>query len=115
MNFWNKITGNDMNADFRRFEARVKKLPLDYQETWEKIKYYMWPHSNLTGRNLMQVFAGILDLLEESVVEGISAQAVIGDDVEGFCTNLIGAESSNSYRNIWRKQLNKNIHKRLGK
>lgn len=37
MNFWNKITGNDMKKELKAFELRAKKLPVDYQEGWEKI------------------------------------------------------------------------------
>jgi DNA-binding ferritin-like protein (Dps family) len=52
MNLWEKITGSDMTKELKTFESRVKKLPADYQEAWEKIKVNIWPHSDFTGRNL---------------------------------------------------------------
>ena len=53
MNFWDRITGNDMTKEMKAFELRAKKLPADYQAAWEKIKFNIWPHTDFTGRNLM--------------------------------------------------------------
>ncbi len=115
MNFWERITGSDMNKEFKNFESRVKKLPADYQVAWEKIKSNLWPHSDFTGRNLMSILDGVLDLLEETSEGGQSAHEVLGEDIQGFCSELIGEEGSKSFRNTWRKQLNNNIAKKLGK
>jgi DNA-binding ferritin-like protein (Dps family) len=70
MNFWEKITGSDMTKEMKTFESRAKKLPADYQAAWEKIKANLWPHSDLTGRNLMPIFDGVLGLLEETAADG---------------------------------------------
>ena len=42
MTFWEKVIGNDLIKEFKRFEARAKKLPGDYQEAWVKIKENLW-------------------------------------------------------------------------
>lgn len=115
MTFWERITGSDMTKEFKKFESRVEKLPADYGVAWEKIKDHLWPHSDITGRNLMSVLDGVLSLLEETAGNGQSAQAVLGDDIKGFCSELIGEEGTKSFRNTWRKQLNNNIAKKLGK
>lgn len=115
MNFWEKITGSDMTKEMKFFEARAKKLPAEYQATWEKIKENLWPHSDLTGRNLMPILDGVLGLLEERAADGQSVQEVLGDDIEGFCSELVGEEGAKSFRDKWRKQLNNNISKKLGK
>lgn len=115
MNLWEKITGSDMNSDFKKFETRIEKLPTDYQMAWGKIKENAWPHSDFTGRNLMSILEGVVDLFEETAADGLNVQEVLGDDIKRFCSNLIGEEGSNSFRNIWRKQLNKNIARKLGK
>ena len=115
MNFWEKITGNDMRRGFKSFASRVKKLPADYQTAWEEIKTNLWPHSDLTGRNLMPILDGVLGLLEETATDGQSVQEVLGDDIKGFCLAVIGEEGSKSYRDRWRRQLNNNIAKKLGK
>lgn len=115
MNFWGKITGNDMTKEMKAFEARAKQLPADYQAAWEKIKAYLWPHSDFTGRNLMPILDGVLGLLEESAADGQRVQEVLGEDIKGFCSALAGEEGAKSFRDKWRKQLNDNIAKKLGK
>jgi DNA-binding ferritin-like protein (Dps family) len=115
MNFWEKITGSDMTKDFKKFEARAKKLPVDYQEAWKEIKTNLWSHSDFTGRNLMPILDGVLCLLEETAAEGQSVKEVLGDDIKGFCLALAGEEGAKSYRDKWRDQLNNNIARKLEK
>ena len=115
MNFWDKVTGSDMTQEMKTFEFRAQKLPADYQAAWEKIKASLWPHSDFTGRNLMPILDGVLGLFEESSAEGQSVQEVLGDDIKGFCSALIGEEGAKSFRDKWRRQLNNNIAKKLGK
>ena len=115
MNFWEKVTGSDITKEFKVFESRAKKLPADYQEAWEQIKANLWPHSDLTGRNLMPIFDGVLGLLEESAEDGQNVKEVLGEDINGFCSALAGEGGAKSFRGKWREQLNNNIAKKLGK
>lgn len=115
MTFWEKITGNDMTKELQTFESRAQKLPEDYQAAWEKIKADLWPHSDFTGRNLMPILDGVLGLLEDTAADGQRVQEVLGDDIKGFCSALVGAEGANTYRDKWREQLNNNIAKKLAK
>ncbi|GIO32408.1 hypothetical protein J2TS6_35490 [Paenibacillus albilobatus] len=115
MNFWEKITGSDMTKEMKAFEARVKKLPADYQAAWEDINTNIWSYTNFSGRNLMPILDGVLGLLEEALADGQSVQEVLGDDIKGFCSALAGIDGAKSYRDKWREQLNNNIAKKLGK
>ncbi|MBT2600072.1 MULTISPECIES: DUF1048 domain-containing protein [unclassified Oceanobacillus] len=115
MNFWEKITGSDMTKEMKNFESRAKNLPSDYQAAWEEIKANLWPHTDFTGRNLMPILDGVLGLLEETASEGQSVQEALGEDINAFCSALIGEEGAKSYRDKWRNQLNNNIAKKLGK
>ncbi|UQZ36655.1 hypothetical protein C2I18_25840 [Paenibacillus sp. PK3_47] len=115
MNFWEKITGNDMTKEFKKFELRVKKLPADYQAAWEKINTNFWAHADFTGRNLMPILDGVLGLLEETAAEGQRVEEALGDDIKGFCAALAGEEGAKSIRDKWREQLNNNIARKLGK
>ena len=115
MNIWERITGSDMAKAFSAFESRAKKLPADYQTAWSLIKSNLWSHSDFTGRNLMPILDGVLGLLEETAADGQSVQEVLGDDIKGFCSALVGEEGAKSFRDKWRKQLNNNIAKKLGK
>ena len=103
-----------MTKEFKSFEARAKKLPADYQKAWEKIKENIWQHSNFTGRNIMPILDNALFILEETATYGKSVQDSLGYDLKDFCLALVG-EDSNSFRDKWRKQLNNNIAKKLGK
>ncbi|WP_106767627.1 DUF1048 domain-containing protein [Paenibacillus faecalis] len=113
MNFWEKITGNDMTKEFKAFELRVKKLPADYQAAWEKVNAYLWQHSDFTGRNLMPIFEGVISLFEETAADGQRVQDVLSDDIRSFCSALASEAGAKSYRDKWRDQLNHNIAKKL--
>lgn len=115
MNFWDKITGNDITKEFKAFETRVKKLPDDYQVAWEKIKSNLWEYSDFTSRNLMPIFEGVVGLLEETAADGQSIEMALGEDIKGFCSELALEDGAKSFRDKWRKQLNSNIAKKLGK
>jgi len=115
MNFWERITGNDITKEQKALKWRAKKLPADYQAAWEKITLNLWPHSDFTGRNLMPILDGALGLLEEAAAEGQSVQEILGDDIKGFCSALAGEEGAKSFRDKWRDQLNNNIARKLGK
>lgn len=115
MNFWEKITGSDMTKELKAFESRAQRLPADYQAAWEEIKANLWQYSDFTGRNLIPILDGVLGLLEETASDGQSVQEALGEDIKGFCSALVGKEDVNYYRDKWRKQLNNNIAKKLGK
>ncbi len=115
MNFWKKVTGSDMSKEIKAFESRAKKLPADYQVAWQNIKANLWPHSDFTGRNIMPILDGVLGLLEETAADGQRIQEVLGDDIKGFCSALVGDEGTKSFRDKWRRQLNDNISKKLKK
>lgn len=114
MSFWDKITGNDITKEFKIFEYRAKKLPADYQKAWEVIKRNIFLHSDFTGRNMMPIIENAINILEETALDGKSVEVALGNDIQGFCSELIG-EDANSFRDKWRKQLNYNIAKKLGK
>ena len=115
MNFWDKITGNDITKEFKAFELRVSKLPTDYQNAWNEINANLSMYGDFTGRNLMTIFNSVLDMLEETAANGKNVKDVLGNDIKSFCAELVGGEESNSFRDKWRRQLNNNIAKKLGK
>ena len=113
MNFWETITGSDLTRDWKAFEARADALPADYRAAWDKIKMHLSPYSDFTGRNLTPIFDGALGLLEESAADGQRLDDVLGDDIEGFCAALAGAEGGRTFRDKWRQQLNRNVARKL--
>ena len=63
----------------------------------------------------MPILNGVLDMLEEWAANGQNVKDVLGNDIKSFCAELVGEEGSNYFRDKWRKQLNNNIAKKLGK
>lgn len=115
MNFWEKITGNDMKREWETFESRIQTLPPDFQAAWQQVNANLWPSGDFSGRNLMPILDGVLGLFEESAAQGQSAQEVLGGDIKGFCAALSADEGAKSFRGKWREQLNHSIAKKLGR
>ncbi|MER6832021.1 DUF1048 domain-containing protein [Streptosporangium sp. NPDC000563] len=115
MNFWETVTGSDLTKEWKAFEARAEALPDDHRAAWEQIKGHLFPYGSFTGRNLMPIFDAVLGLLEETAADRQSAQEVLGDDIAGFCAALTGGEGARTYRDRWRKQLNRNVARKLSR
>ncbi len=114
MSFWERITGSDLTAEYKAFEARAEALPADHRAAWEEIQANLVPYSNFSGRNLMPILDGVLGLLEETAADGQNIREVLGDDIGGFCSALAGGDGARSYRDRWREQLNRNVARKLG-
>jgi DNA-binding ferritin-like protein (Dps family) len=115
MSFWQTITGNDLTAEWKAFEARAEALPVGHRAAWEQIKAHLFPYGSFTGRNLMPILDGALGLLEETAADGKDVEEVLGGDIQGFCAALAGGEGARTYRDRWRRQLNRNVARKLGR
>ncbi|WP_026929715.1 DUF1048 domain-containing protein [Glycomyces tenuis] len=115
MNFWERVTGSDLAGDWRAFEARAAALPDDYHPAWEQIKIHLMPHGDFTGRNLTPIVDGVLGLLETTAADGQSAEEALGDDIPAFCAALVGDDGVKDYRDRWRRQLNRNVARKLSR
>ncbi|HIW75679.1 MULTISPECIES: DUF1048 domain-containing protein [Gordonibacter] len=113
MNFWDRVTGNDMDRDLAGFAARAAELPPAYQAAWKEITERLWNHADFTGRNLMPIFDGVLGLLEEAAADNRPVETVLGTNVADFCAELASAEGAQSLRDRWRDQLNASIARKL--
>ena len=113
MNLWETITGRDLTREWKAFDARAEALPAEYQAAWEQLKVHLFPYSGFTGRNLTPILDGALGLLEETAADGQSITEVLGDDIEGFCAALAAGEGASDYRERWRRQLNRNVARKL--
>ncbi len=115
MNFWEKVTGSDLTREWKAFEARAEALPDDYRAAWGQVITHLVPHGDFTGRNLMPILDAALGLFEVAAADGQSAHEVLGDDIRGFCTALVGGEGARTYRDRWREQLNRNVASKLSR
>lgn len=115
MKFYDKITGNDIRRAYQEFDVRSDKLPLDYQIAWKETQSSLWDYSNFSGRNLVPILDGILGLLEESAMDGISINQIVDGDAKKFSAAVAGVEGVENYRDKWRKQLNESVAEKLKK
>lgn len=113
MNFWDRITGNDMDRDLAGFATRAAGLPPAYQDAWSEMTERLWNHADFTGRNLMPIFDGVLGMLEEAAADGRPPETVFGGDVAGFCEALASTEGATSLRDRWRERLNAAVARKL--
>lgn len=113
MTFFEKITGYDMTKKHRQLEQRLDLLPNDYQKAGRKIYGKLVLHSDFSGRNIIELSEGVLELLEEMNSQGKSIDEVFGGQLDLFCNELTVDEPSFDIRDKWRKKLNSKIQKRF--
>lgn len=113
MTFIDKVTGNDMNREYKDMKLRVSKLPVEYQEAWDQIFVNLSMHSNFSGRNLTPLYSGVLDMFEEMHSQDKTVDEIFGGNIDEFCDELTRDEPSFDIRDKWRKQLNAKIEKRF--
>lgn len=92
MNFFERITGNDITKAAKNFEARVQKLPESYQAACKEIVNYLLPYGDFSGRNLLPVFNGLMELLKIAAADGQNIEEVLGSDVQSFCKEIATSE-----------------------
>ncbi|WP_328340758.1 DUF1048 domain-containing protein [Micromonospora sp. NBC_00421] len=115
MSFWETITGSDLTREWKAFEGRAQALPADYRAAWGQIVAHLSPYGSFTGRNLTPIADAALGLLEEAAADGQRIDEVLGDDIAGFTSALAGGAGARSYRDRWRRQLNRNVARKLAR
>ena len=115
MSFWDRIAGNDINREWKEFNTRAKKLPADYQSAWLQINAELWQRSDHTGRNIIPLLEGVVELFEEAAADGRRVEDVLGGDIKGFCATLADEQGAKTYRDRWRDRLNATILRKLGR
>lgn len=68
---------------------RGKALPEDYQYVFQKIHDYIWTFAKGDGSKMLEHQEEIVILLEEGVRQGKAVLEITGEDVAGFCQELI--------------------------
>lgn len=100
------IVGNlDEKRAYRRFMKRVNALPKDYSYAFKKMRQYLY-YTDLTECD-GALFIDLVELLESSAAEGKAILDVVGEDVAGFCDELVRAAAPNALTP--REKLNKEI------
>ena len=92
-------------------EARAKALPRDYRIVYDEIKKYMWKFSAGGGMDIVAILNDLLGLLENGAADGRRVLEVTGEDVAGFCDELL--RNAKTYTGNWHEELNRNVMNKL--
>jgi DNA-binding ferritin-like protein (Dps family) len=99
--------------EYREQMARVEAMPEDYRFVFKKIQSHMWMFAAGSGYDMMQIHYDLIELFESGAAEGKRVLEITGNDVAGFCDELL--RSARTYTEDWRVKLNREVAERLGK
>ncbi len=112
-NYFNIKKMIESKREYKAQMARVKALPEDYRFVYDKIQANMWMFAAGDGYDMLKIQYGLIDLFEEGAANGKRVLDITGDDVAGFCDELL--KNAKTYTENWRTKLNRDISARLGK
>lgn len=99
--------------EYREQMARVEALPEDYRFVFEKIQGYLWSFAGGDGSDMLKLQYELIELFEISAADGKQVLDVTGEDVAGFCDELL--HDTKKWTDHYRKRLNRNIRNKVGK
>lgn len=99
--------------EYREHMARVEKLPEEYRFVFKKIQGYMWNFAAGDGADMLKIQYELIELFEVSAADGKHVLDVTGDDVVGFCDELL--RETKVWTDNYREQLNRDIMKKFGR
>ncbi len=108
--FLKRILGD--KKEWKSMEARAKALPRDYQIVYLEIQQYMWKLTGGDGMDIVEILKDLLGLFETGAADGKRALEVTGEDVAGFCDELL--RNAKTLTENWREALNRDVMKKLG-
>lgn len=97
--------------EYKEMMRRVKALPEDYQFVFEKMQEYMWKFGAGDGYDMLKIHYELIELFEGGVADNKQVLEITGDDVAGFCDELL--LNAKTYTDKWRKTLNQDILKKI--
>lgn len=93
--------------EYKKQMARVEAMPKDYQYLFKKIQSHMWMFTAGAGYDMMKIHYDLIELFEDGIAEGKNALEITGEDVAGFCDELL--KSVKTYTENWREKLNREV------
>lgn len=95
--------------EYKEYMKRVKAMPKDYQFVYDKMQSYMWGFAGGDGLDMMKTIYGLIEMFEEGVAQGKAVLEITGEDVAGFCDELI--KDNRLWVDYQRNKLNRKIKK----
>lgn len=108
--FIQKMIGD--KKEYKDQLARVEALPEDYRFVFEKIHDYMWSFAGGDGSDMVKTQGQLIELFEISAADGKHVLEVTGEDVAGFCNELI--RDTKKWTDKYGEKLNRNMLNKIG-
>src|SRR5664279_366310 len=101
------VTGSfDEKRDYRRYKARVAKLPPNYRSALEALnRYFMYYAGVVNGGIAQTMLNDLADLFEQSAADGSSVRAIVGEDPVEFAEDFVRNYSKGQWINKERERL----------
>jgi len=99
--------------EYKQQMARVEALPEDYRFVFKKIQGYMWNFAGGDGSDMLKTQYDLIELFEVSAADGKQVLDVTGEDVVGFCDELL--RGTKMWTDNFRKKLNRDLMNKFGK
>lgn len=96
---------------YREQMARINALPEDYRFVFKKIQDYMWSFAGGDGFDTLKTQYDLIELLEAGAAGGRHVLDVTGEDVAGFCDELM--RGNRLWTDGVRRRLNAKMKRRL--
>lgn len=97
--------------EYKEQLSRVEKLPEDYRFVFEKIQGYIWRFAGGDGSDMLKTQEKLIELFEISSANKKHVLEVTGEDVAGFCDELI--RDTKKWTDKYGDKLNANINDKL--
>jgi len=105
----------DQKRRYRQCKERTGRLPADYRETVEALERYMNYFGPGTGDGVVSMLEDLVDLFEESAVNGTPIRDVVGDDPVEFAEAFLRNYPEGSWIQRERERLTGAIDRAEGK
>ncbi|WP_051271936.1 DUF1048 domain-containing protein [Shimazuella kribbensis] len=104
-------------AEYREYKKRIDALPKDYQIVMNEIENFLWNYASGHDAALIMFKAlqDVLEFFESNAQEGLDVLDVVGQDVGGFCDDLLHELEGQTWTGKRKEQLSESIRKKLGK
>lgn len=99
--------------EWRKYMARIKALPQDYQIVYKEIQKYLFKVAPIEQNWGIGMLYGMIELFEEGATAGKGVIEVTGKDVAAFADALIG--DADTYMDINQDSVDKQVAKSMQK
>ena len=100
----------DEKRRYRRYKARIERLPADYRTAVEALERYVYHLGGLgDGASILAMLEDLADLFEQSAADGTPVRAIFGDDPVEFAEAFLRNYPAGNWIVRERERLTKTI------